>query len=118
MKNKKRTLIILLVLIIFLVLILGIVALFGGIKDKEIKEFYQNIEEATCEYAEGENITESLCDAFNNLCHVKYDTLISWGYLDENLENPATGERVSEDDTSYVEITWEDNKMICTFKEG
>lgn len=118
MKNKKRTLIILLVLIIVLIVILGIVILFGGMKDREIKEFYQTIEEITCEYAEGENITEALCDGFSNLCHVKYDTLISWGYLDGNLENPKTGESVSEDDTSYVEITWEDNKMICTFKEG
>ncbi len=118
MKNKKRTLIILLVLIIVLIVILGIIVLFGGMKDREIKEFYQTVEEITCEYAEGENINEPLCNAFSNLCHVNYDTLISWGYLDENLVNPKTGERVSEDNTSYVEITWEDNKMICTFKEG
>ena len=65
-----------------------------------------------------ENITESLCYGFSNLCQVKFNTLISWGYLDENLENPLTHEKVSENTTSYVEISWKDNEMICTFKEG
>ena len=70
------------------------------------------------EYAKEENITESLCYGFSNLCQVKFNTLISWGYLDENLENPLTHEKVSENTTSYVEISWKDNEMICTFKEG
>ena len=118
MKNKKRTLIILLVLIIVILIILGIVILFGGIRDREIKSFYKQIEETACDYAEGENLTEGLCDAYDNLCRVKYSTLISWGYLDENLENPLTHEKVSENTTNYVEITWEEDKMICTFKEG
>ena len=118
MKNKKRILIILLVLIIVILFVLGAVILFGGIKDKEIKRFYKQIEEITCDYAEGENLTESLCDAYDNLCRVKYSTLISWGYLDENLENPLTHEKVSENTADYVEITWKEDKMVCTFKEG
>lgn len=118
MKNKKRTLIILLVLIVIILIVLGIVIFVGGIRDKEVKNFYKQIEEITCEYAKEEKITESLCYGFSNLCQVKFNTLISWGYLDENLENPLTHEKVSENTTSYVEISWKDNEMICTFKEG
>lgn len=118
MKNKKVILIIISGLFLITLLTLIIVIIFGSIKEKEIEEFYQEIEKTTCKYAEEQNINQYICNAYNNLCRVKYETLISWGYIDEDLENPKTHKKVSEDTDSYVLISFDGDETICTFKEG
>ena len=110
MKNKKRVLIILLILIVIVLAILGTVLVCGGMKNKEINEFETKVAQAACDYASEENVTEAICNA--------YDTLITHEYLSADLINPRTNEPISENTTSYVQITWEDNKMICTYEEG
>lgn len=118
MKNKKTILIIISGLFIITLLILVIVIIFGSLKEKEIEEFYQEIEKATCKYAEEQNINQFLCNAYSNLCRVKFETLISWEYIDNDLENPKTHKKVSEDTNSYVLISFDGDEKICTFKEG
>lgn len=118
MKNKKRLLIILLILIVVLLLILGTVLALGGIKNNKIVEFKTDVEEAACQYATDENFTKEICLGYENLCKVKYNTLITREYLSGDLINPATDEMISNDTTSYVQISWEDDKMVCTYKEG
>lgn len=119
MKNKKRALLILLILIITILLVLGTVLIVGGIHNKDIIDFKKNIEQTACEYAKNENFTEAICLGYDYLCKVNYETLISRDYLDKNLINPLTGESISNDATSYVQISWKDNNtMICTYKEG
>lgn len=118
MKNKKRILIILLILIVIVLVILGTVLALGGIKNNEFVEFKQDIENAACEYAENENFTKEICLGYENLCKVRYSTLINRKYLSADLVNPMTDKKISDDTTSYVQISWEDDKMICTYEEG
>ncbi len=118
MKNKKRVLIILLILIIIVLSLLMIVLVCGGMKNKEISEFQTEIAQVACDYASSENFTEVICNAYENLCKIKYSTLIGRGYLDSDLINPKTNTEISEDTTSYIQITFENDKMICTYKEG
>lgn len=118
MKDKKRVLIILLILIVLITIILGIVLIFGGIRTKKITDYRERLESAACELATKENYTENICKAFPSLCIVHYDKLINSDYIDEDLKNPFNNKKVSEDTKSYIEITWQDNKMICTHKEG
>lgn len=118
MKNKKRVLITLLVLMAIDASILAIVLILGGIKDKEINEFYDNLETKACELAKKENYTKELCQGFGYLCKVKYEKLISLDYIDENLKNPITNKSVSEDTKSYIQVTFKGDKIVCEHKEG
>ena len=118
MKNKKRVLTILLVLIVINIIILAIVLIFGGIREKEIKIYHQTLEDATCKLVKEENYTKEICEAYDYLCKVHTDKLIARDYIKSNLQNPLTGKKASEDTNSYVNVTWEDGKAICTYKEG
>ena len=118
MKNKKRVVIILLILIVIVLLILGTVLVCGGMKAKEISNFETEVAEAACEYASDENFTEAICNAYENLCKVRYSTLITREYLSPDLTNPKTKTQISEDTSSYVQISFEDDKIVCTYKEG
>lgn len=118
MKNKKRVLIILLVMILIVLTILGTVLVFGGIKNKEINEFQTKVAEAACKYVNAEYNNPSLLEAYPHLSKIKYSTLINGGYLDEELINPLTGEKIKDNNTNYVEITFTDSKYVCTYKEG
>ena len=118
MKNKKRLLIILLILIIIVLVVLLTVIVFGGIRNKEINDFQNEVAEAACNYASSEYNNPSLLEAYPHLAKVNYNTLINNGFLSEDKVNPKTHEKVSENTTDYVEITYSDNTYICTFKEG
>ena len=118
MKDKKRVLTILLILIIVIAIILAVVLIFGGIKTKQLQTYHEKIEQATCKLAEDENYTETICEAFPYLCKVKYEKLLNSEYINKDLKNPLTNKKMSEDSKSYVEITWKNDKMICTHKEG
>lgn len=118
MKNKKRVLITLLVLIIIDASTLAIILVLGGINDKKINEYYKNLETKTCEMAKKERFTKELCESFNYLCRVKYNKLITLDYIEPNLKNPITNKSVSEDTRSYIQVTFEDGKMVCEHKEG
>lgn len=118
MKNKKMILMIIGIIIIVLTLILAIVLIIGGITNKRLDDFHLKIEEAACDYVSKEYNNPSLLEAYSYLTKVRYSTLIEAGYLAEDLTNPLTKEKVSENNTDYVEITFTDSKYICTFKEG
>lgn len=118
MKDKKRVQIILLVLIGVVAIILAIVLIFGGLKDKQVKKYSNIVEQAACKLAEDENYNTTLCDAFKNLCKVDFEKLINRGYLNGNVKNPLTNKKISEDTKSYVQVSWKDEKIVCTYKEG
>ncbi len=118
MKNKKRVLIILLILILVVLIVLGTVLFFGGMKNKKVNDFRTKVAEAACEYVNAEYNNPSLLEAYPHLTKVKYTTLINAGYLDEDLVNPLNNEKISENNTDYVEITFNDSQYICTYKEG
>lgn len=118
MKNKKRVLIILLTLIIILLTILCIVLFFGGLREREINEFKETVENKTCEFAKKENYTETICNSYENLCKIRFKTLIDKEYLSKDMINPITNNKISEDTDVYVEILWKDGKISCTYKEG
>ena len=118
MKNKKRVLIILLTLIIIVLIVLGIVLLFGGIRNKAINDFKTEVSEAACNFASEENYTEAICNAYENLCKIRFSTLISADYLSADLINPRSNIQISEDTSSYVQISFSEDKMICTYEEG
>lgn len=118
MKDKKRVLSILLLLIIFITVLLIIVLVFGGIKEKELNKYYNQIEDAACKLAKDDNYTESICEAFPYLCKIHTEKLITRKYLDDNIINPLTKKKASLDTKGYVEITWKDKKMQCKYKEG
>ena len=102
MKNKKRVLTILLILIAITTIILAIVLVFGGMREKEIEE----------------NYTKEICEGFDYLCKIHNDKLIARDYIKSNLKNPLTGKKASEDTKNYVEVTWKEDKIKCTYKEG
>lgn len=118
MKNKKRVLTILLVLIISITIFLAIILIFGGIKSKQMDEYHKKLENYACQLAKDESYTEEICNGFEYLCKVKYEKLIDRGYINKDLKNPLTKKKISDDTKSYIEISWKDNKMICTHKEG
>lgn len=118
MKNKKRVLIIILIIIVILLTILLTVMVLGSMKNKEISEFEDKVESAACSYAKDENFTKEICLGYENLCKVKYNTLITRDYLSEDLLNPTTKQKISEDLASYIQISWENDEMVCTYKEG
>ena len=118
MKNRKRLLIILLILIIIVLIVLGTVLVLGGIKNKEINDFQTEVAEAACKYAGTEYNNPSLLEAYPHLSKISYSTLINADYLDEDMIDPKTNEKISENTTDYVEITYADSQYVCTFKEG
>lgn len=118
MKNKKRVLTILLILIIAISTFLAIVLVFGGMKSKQLDEYHEKLENYACKLANDENYTEEICNGFEYLCKVKYEKLIDRGYINKDLKNPLTKKKISDDTSSYIQITWKDGKMICTHKEG
>ncbi len=118
MKDKKWLLSVLKLLIIVLTFFLGIILVFGGLKDKQVKKFEKVMETAACKLAEDEGYTESICRGFENLCQVHYEKLISRKYIDENLKNPLNHKKVKEDKNSYILVSWQDDKIKCTHKEG
>lgn len=118
MKDKKRVLKVLAVLIIAIMAVLGIVLIFGSIKDKQVKDFYAEVEGNACKYAKDENLTKELCEAFNNLCKIRISTLINNEYIEESLQNPINKRNLKNDVNSYVQISWKNGKMICEYKEG
>lgn len=118
MKNKKRVLTILLVLIVIITIILAIVLIFGGMREKQIEKYHQTLEEAACKLAVDENYTKEICESFEHLCKFNNSTLIARDYIKSNLKNPLTGKKASEDTKSYVEVTWKEDKIKCTYKEG
>ena len=118
MKDKKRVQTILLILIGVIAIILAIVLIFGGLKDKKVKKYYNKVENAACKLAEDENYNKLLCDAFKNLCKIDFEKLINREYIDSSLINPLTKKKISEDTKSYVQVSWKDEKIVCTYKEG
>ncbi len=118
MKDKKRVLTIILVLIIIIAIILAIVLIFGGLKNQKVENFQKSISDAACQMAEDEHYTESICEGFEGLCKVHLEKLITRKYVDNNLVNPLTKKIITDDKNSYVQISFKNNKMICTFKEG
>lgn len=118
MKNKKKVLIIIGTIIIILAIILGFVLILGGITNQKLEKFHLEVEEAACNYVNKEYNNPSLLEAYSYLTKIKFATLINAGYLDENLKNPLTKEKISENTLDYIEITYDNSKYKCTFKEG
>ncbi len=118
MKDKKRVLTILLVLIIVVATILCIVLFFGGSIVKKEQKYLEDMENAACKYATDENFTISICNAYNYLCKISYKKLIDAEYIDADATNPLSKVKASEDTKSYIQVSWEDGKMICKHKEG
>lgn len=118
MKNKKRVLLVLIILIGLIIIILSGILICGNLKEQKIKDYYKTIEAAACKLATEENYTESICEAFTGLCKIKYEKLISRDYIKNDLVNPETKIKTGDNTSSYVEITWNNDKMICTHKEG
>lgn len=87
-------------------------------KDQKIQEFYDSVEKAACDYAKKENYKETLCQSYESLCIINYSRLIESGSLKATLVDPKTNLKVSENKNAYVEVTWEDGQMVCTYKEG
>ncbi len=108
----------LLIMIITVAIILGIVLIFGGIKAKQYDDYKEELETSACKMAEEENYTEAICKGFENLCKVKFEKLVNNNYIKESLKNPLTNELAGNDSKSYIEITFNNNKMICDYKEG
>ena len=90
----------------------------GGMKNKEINDFQTEVAEAACEYASKEYNNPSLLEAYPHLTKINYSTLINNDYLDEDMINPKTNEKISENNTDYVEVSYADSNYVCTFKEG
>jgi flagellar basal body-associated protein FliL len=118
MKDKKRvTLIILFILIFIVALSLLCILIFGSIASKKDKEYRSKIEEAACKYVKEYNITADIADAFPGKNIVNLPMLLETDYLSKDLKNEVTKIKITED-TGYVELTWIDKTVKCTYKEG
>lgn len=115
MKNKKRVLIILMILIIILSITLGVVLVFGGKRAKEIADFQEKIENLACDLAKNENYTQEICENFPNVCNIHYEDLIRLEYIKANDKNPMNHREVVLDTKSYVKVEWKNEKVECTY---
>ena len=49
---------------------------------------------------------------------IDFEKLINREYIDSSLINPLTKKKISEDTKGYVQVSWKDEKIVCTYKEG
>ena len=92
--------------------------IYRAIRTNNYNEFQSVIQEKACEYAKKEKITKSICQEYPSYCKAYFKTLIEHGYIEEDLINPGNNLKVVDDKTNYVEFTWDDNIVTCTYKEG
>ena len=117
MKNKKKALTIVSILIIIFACLLTISFVYKMIRTKKFNSFKADIQEKTCDYIVDEKITRTICEEYPSYCKVYFKTLIAKNYIDSDLINPSNNKKVSDDTKNYVLVTWEDNKITCTYKE-
>ena len=108
------------VLIVFGVAFLLATIIIGGTREKKIQEFKKKLATAGCDYASKQNISSVICaeEKFAYKCKISIKELINEKYISGSLENPKDNSKLSEDEDGYIQITFDDNKIICDYKEG
>ena len=117
MKNKLGfTIIELLVVIILIAIItlasgIGLTQMLEREKGKEYDKFVNKLETAACSYADALTYTPSS----QRINSVSIETLINEGYLDKELVNPKTNDKLENDKNvcknSRVTVTWSSNGL-------
>ena len=92
----------------------------GGTREKQIQEFRRKVAAAGCDYAAAQNITAAICkeEKLAYKCQIKMKAIIDGNYLSADLINPKTKKAISLDETSYVQISFDNKKILCDYKEG
>ena len=123
MKNNKGFTLVELLATIALIGALGIVVgfsvtnLLNSQKEKRYAEYQKTLEDAACVFAQNDNRTEGICDAFEPLCKIYFENLIEKGLIKKTLTNPMTDQTVAEDTKSYVQVSYTNGERKCEYKE-
>ena len=120
MKKNGFTLIELIVTVGIIALIgtvisVNVLGLFSNQEDKDYEKFKEQIEEAACMHVDLKMPYYEKTPCRRNGCTVKIETLIGDGYIADDLIDPSTGEKISNNPRKYdVNISWVSNEMTCT----
>ncbi len=97
--------------LIGLVISTNMLGMFSKEEDRDLESFKERIEEAACMYAELDENKHSLCESG---CTISINELINKGYIEENLKDPSTGEKIKDNTSKYnVTLSWSNNEKIC-----
>ncbi len=95
----------------------SVTSLLNNQKQKRYDEFVEQMEDAGCVFAQNDNRTEAICEAFPTSCQIKLGDLIDYGLIKRTIQNPMTKKDVSEDNKSYVLVTYKDGEKFCKFQD-
>lgn len=124
MKNNNGFTLIELIVTVALLAVLSVVVglsvtnMMDGQKEKQYEEYVSTLEEAGCVYAEHNKLTASVCSSSPASCKVKLNSLISAGLVKKDLTNPNNKKLISQNTTSYIQISWSNNEKKCVYKEA
>lgn len=113
MKKKNGFTLIEMVITLVLMIALGllitnnVVGMLEKNKDKDYQDFVDKIESAACTYAMTSKYTGG---------NVKVSDLIREGLVDENLENPSTGQKINLD--AVIEVKMTAGERTCKVQSG
>lgn len=125
--------------LIELIVTIGLLAIIGtmiatnmvGLQSKQMAQNYEtyksSIADSACVYVEMENatiyrsydksskVTKNACLSATSLspCYVYVDSLINDGYLDDDLEDPSTGESVTVNE--YAKVYFQNGQKVCEY---
>ncbi len=113
-----------------IIVTLGIMALIGVViagnfsglfseqEDKDYEAFVKQIEDSACMYVETAFTANEKSNCRKNTCTITVDKLVGRGYLDEELVDPSTGDKVMENQSKYkVTVSWPNNVKTCKMNE-